>query len=107
MRATGVPEPFPSDGAGRAGGTRAELEELSCRAVEIAAADLGLDPLLFARELAQGEVGLLISYLRAAAGHVEDLELRVRIDHLLHRLTEWTEDAASGEDQPLRSSERA
>ena len=58
-----------------------------------AASDLGLNPLLFARELAQGEIGLLISYLRAAAGHVDDLDLRVRIDRLLHRLTDWTQDA--------------
>ena len=61
--------------------------------MEIAASDLGLNPLLLARELAQGEIGLLISYLRAAAEHVTDLDLRVRIDRLLHRLTNWTQDA--------------
>ena len=59
----------------------------------ISSSDLGLNPLLFARELAQGEIGLLISYLRTAAGHVDDLDLRVRIDRLLHRLTDWTQDA--------------
>lgn len=82
----------PADEAALAGGNTEELWELAERAVETAAGDLGLNPLLLARELAQGEIGLLISYLRAAAGHVDDLDLRVRIDHLLHRLTEWTQD---------------
>jgi hypothetical protein len=76
-----------------AGGSGRELDELALRAVEVAAADLELNPLLFARELAQGEIGLLISYLRAASAHVDDLDLRVRIDRLLHRLTDWTQDA--------------
>jgi hypothetical protein len=76
-----------------AGGDMGELSELSVQAVETAAADLGLNPLLFARELAQGEVGLMIGYLRAAAEHVTDLDLRVRIDRLLHRLTDWTQDS--------------
>ncbi|HEU0013272.1 MAG TPA: hypothetical protein VFQ45_06285 [Longimicrobium sp.] len=76
-----------------AGGSLDELSELSVRAVELAASDLGLNPLLLARELAQGEIGLLLSYLRAAAEHVDDLDLRVRIDRLLHRLTDWTQDA--------------
>jgi hypothetical protein len=70
-----------------------ELPSLCERAVRTAAADLGLDPLLFARELAQGEIGLLVSYLRAASGQLDDLELRVRIDTLLHRLTAWTGSA--------------
>ena len=83
----------PGHEAELAGGDTGELAELSERAVEIAASDLGLNPLLFARELAQGEIGLLISYLRAAAEHVTDLDLRVRIDRLLHRLTDWTQDA--------------
>ena len=82
----------PQHEAELAGGDTGELAELSERAVEIAANDLGLNPLLLARELAQGEIGLLISYLRAAAEHVTDLDLRVRIDRLLHRLTDWTED---------------
>lgn len=81
------------DEAALAGGDTDELWELAERAIETAAGDLGLNPLLFARELAQGEIGLLISYLRAAAGHVDDLDLRVRIDRLLHRLTDWTQDA--------------
>lgn len=76
-----------------AGGGEDELGELAERAITTAAADLGLNPLLFARELAQGEIGLLISYLRQSAGFVDDLDLRVRIDRLLHRLTDWTEDA--------------
>ena len=76
----------------RSGGDTDEMCELAERAIETAASDLGLNPLLFARELAQGEIGLLISYLRAAAGHVDDLDLRVRIDRLLHRLTDWTQD---------------
>jgi hypothetical protein len=83
----------PQQEAERAGGDTDELWELAERAIETAAGDLGLNPLLFARELAQGEIGLLISYLRAAAHHVDDLDLRVRIDRLLHRLTEWTQDA--------------
>ena len=83
----------PPEEAALAGGSAAEVAELSVRAVETAASDLGLNPLLFARELAQGEIGLLISYLRATAAHVDDLELRTRVDRLLHRLTDWTEDA--------------
>jgi hypothetical protein len=83
----------PGEEAALAGGDTDELWELAERAVETAAGDLGLNPLLFARELAQGEIGLLISYLRAAAEHVDDLDLRVRIDRLLHRLTDWTQDA--------------
>jgi hypothetical protein len=82
----------PADEAALAGGDTDELWELAERAVETAAGDLGLNPLLLARELAQGEIGLLISYRRAAAPHVKDLDLRVRIDALLHRLTEWTQD---------------
>lgn len=76
-----------------AGGDTGELAELAVQAVETAAADLGLNPLLFVRELAQGEVGLMMGYLRAAAEHVTDLDLRDRIDRLLHRLTEWTGDS--------------
>jgi hypothetical protein len=76
-----------------AGGTTNELADLAVQAVETAALDMGLNPLLFARELAQGEIGLLVSYLRAASAHVDDLELRDRVDRLLHRLTEWTQDA--------------
>jgi hypothetical protein len=83
----------PLHEAGLAGGTTGELAELSVQAVETAAMDMGLNPLLLARELAQGEIGLLVSYLRAAAAHVDDLDLRVRIDRLLHRLTDWTQDA--------------
>jgi hypothetical protein len=83
----------PREEAELAGGDTDELCELAERAIETAASDLGLNPLLFARELAQGEIGLLISYLRAAAGHVDDLGLRTRIDQLLHRLTDWTQDA--------------
>lgn len=83
----------PQREAELAGGDTDEMGELAERAIQTAAGDLGLNPLLFARELAQGEIGLLISYLRAAAGHVDDLDLRVRIDRLLHRLTDWTQDA--------------
>jgi hypothetical protein len=82
----------PGDEAALAGGDTSEMCELAERAIETAAGDLGLNPLLLARELAQGEIGLLVSYLRAASGHVADLDLRVRIDQLLHRLTEWTQD---------------
>ena len=73
-----------------------ELAELCVRAVAVAAHDLGLDPRLFAEELAQGEVGLLIAYLREALEHVDDLDLHARADSLLHRLTAWTE-ATDGE----------
>ncbi len=83
----------PRHEAELAGGDTDEMRELAERAVQTAAGDLGLNPLLLARELAQGEIGLLISYLRAAAEHVAELDLRVRIDGLLHRLTEWTQDA--------------
>lgn len=84
--------PEPRHEAELAGGDTGEMCELAELAIQTAAGDLGLNPLLFARELAQGEIGLLISYLRAAAGHVDDLDLRVRIDRLLHRLTDWTQD---------------
>lgn len=70
-----------------------ELADLSLQAVTVAARDLGLSPLLLARELAQGEIGLLVSYLRAASADVADLDLRDRIDRLLHRLTAWTGDS--------------
>jgi hypothetical protein len=87
-----VTRPHPGEAA-LGGGTIAELDELARRAVEVAASDMELNPLLFARELAQGEIGLLVSYLRAAAPHVDDLDLRERIEGLLHRLTDWTQDA--------------
>ncbi len=67
-----------------------ELAELALRAVTTAARDLSLHPTLFAEELAQGEIGLLISYLRSAAPYVDDVDLRARIEALLHRLTAWT-----------------
>jgi hypothetical protein len=67
-----------------------EALELCARAVFTAAHDLRLHPGAFAEELAQGEIGLLVNYLREAAPHVSDLELRTRIDALLHRLTAWT-----------------
>lgn len=66
------------------------LAELAVRAVRVAARDLGLDPVLFAEELAQGEIALLVRWLDEAAPHVGDLELRERIDALVHRLTAWT-----------------
>jgi hypothetical protein len=83
----------PLHAAELAGGTTGELADLAVQAVETAALDMGLNPLLFARELAQGEIGLLVSYLRAASALVDDLDLHDRIDRLLHRLTEWTQDA--------------
>jgi hypothetical protein len=67
-----------------------DLTGLSVRAVTTAAHDLGLDPALFVEELAQGEIGLLITYLRAAVPFVDDVDLRARIEALLHRLTAWT-----------------
>jgi hypothetical protein len=70
-----------------------DLADLCVQAVTTAAHDLGLDPALFAEELAQGEIGLLIHYLAEAGEHVSDLDLRSRIDALLHRLTAWTESA--------------
>lgn len=76
-----------------------ETVELCTRAVTTAARDLRLDPAALAEELAQGEIGLLITYLRAAAPHVDDLELRGRIDSLLHRLTAWTSLPESPADE--------
>ena len=70
-----------------------ELADLCVRAVTTAAWDLGLDPALFAEELAQGEIGLMIRYLDEASAHVADLALKTRIDALVHRLTAWTESA--------------
>lgn len=72
-----------------------EFAEQCTQAVRTAALDLGLDPAAFAGELAQGEIGLLISYLRDAVGHVDDVSLRARIHALLHRLTSWTRPDAS------------
>ena len=70
-----------------------DLADLCVRAVTTAAWDLRLDPALFAEELAQGEIGMMIHLLAEAGEHVDDLELRARIDTLLHRLTAWTESA--------------
>jgi hypothetical protein len=67
-----------------------DISELAVQAVTTAARDLELDPELFVEELAQGEIALLIQYLRAAAPSVDDVDLRVRIESLLHRLTAWT-----------------
>ena len=67
-----------------------ELADLCVQAVSTAAWDLGLDPALFAGELAQGEIGMLIHYLARAAEHVPDLEVRERMKALVHRLTDWT-----------------
>jgi hypothetical protein len=64
--------------------------EVCVQAITLAAADLGLDPRAFADELAQGEIGLLISYLRSSVDQVADLELRANIESLLYRLTAWT-----------------
>lgn len=80
-------QPHPLADAEAAG---AELADLCVQAVSTAAFDLGLDPVLFAGELAQGEIGLLIHYLAEASPHVDDVELRERIQALLHRLTDWT-----------------
>ncbi len=66
------------------------FEELCVRAVEIAALDLGLDPEAFAVELAHGEIGLLVTYLRTAAPTVRSGEQRANMEALLHRLTTWT-----------------
>ena len=71
-------------------GTGESFAETCASAVTVAAADLGLDPAAFAEELAQGEIALLVTYLRAASDEVTDLDLRTRIDELLHRLTTWT-----------------
>lgn len=80
-------QPHALSDAGAAG---RELADLSVQAVTAAAFDLGLDPVLFAEELAQGEIGLMMRYLDEAAEHVDDLGLRARIETLLHRLTAWT-----------------
>ncbi|HET7229607.1 MAG TPA: hypothetical protein VFJ16_06365 [Longimicrobium sp.] len=76
-----------------AAGADGDLADLCVRAVTTAAWDLRLDPALFAEELAQGEIGLMIHYLAEASERLDDLELRARIDGLLHRLTAWTESA--------------
>lgn len=68
-------------------------EELCVRAVEIAAMDLGLDPEAFAVELAQGEIGLLVTYLRTASAEVRNAEQRANMEALVHRLTTWTKRA--------------
>jgi hypothetical protein len=77
-------------GANGEPGTGDSFAEMCVEAVTVAAADLGLDPRALAAELAQGEIALLITYLRAASDEVADLDLRTRVDELLHRLTTWT-----------------
>jgi hypothetical protein len=67
-----------------------ELQELCLEAVTTAARDLGLDARAFAEELAQGEIGLLISYLRRATPHLPDVAQQAEVNALLHRLTVWT-----------------
>jgi hypothetical protein len=64
--------------------------EVAANAVRLAARQLDLDPEAFLQELAQGEIALLVRYLDEAAPRIDDLELRTRIDGLLHRLTFWT-----------------
>jgi hypothetical protein len=64
--------------------------EVAANAVLMAARQLELDPEAFLQEIAQGEIALLVHYLAEAAPHIEDIELRGRIDGLLHRLTFWT-----------------
>jgi hypothetical protein len=64
--------------------------EVAASAVRLAADQLDLDPEAFLEELAQGEIALLVRYLAEAAPRIEDMELRARIDGLLHRLTFWT-----------------
>jgi hypothetical protein len=73
-----------------------ELADLCVQAVTAAAYDLGLDPALFAGELAQGEIGLLVRYLDRAVEHVPDVELRESMLALLHRLTDWTSGEEGG-----------
>jgi hypothetical protein len=72
------------------------LADLCVQAVTAAAWDLGLDPALFAEELAQGEIGLMVHYLAESAGRLDDVELREKIEALLHRLTAWTQSAEDG-----------
>jgi hypothetical protein len=67
-----------------------EFADACVQAVATAARDLHLDPAAFAAELAQGEIGLLVVYLREALPHLDDVELRERVGALLHRLTAWT-----------------
>jgi hypothetical protein len=70
--------------------TDGSFAEVAANAVVMAARQLELDPEAFRQELAQGEIALLVRYLAEAAPRVDDLELRGRIDGLLHRLTFWT-----------------
>ena len=67
-----------------------DFAEVAASAVRLAAQQLDLDPEAFLHELAQGEIALLVRYLAEAAPRIDDLELRTRIDGLLHRLTFWT-----------------
>lgn len=70
--------------------TDGSFPEVAASAVRLAAEQLALDPEAFLDELAQGEIALLVRYLEEAAVHVDDLDLRTRIDGLVHRLTVWT-----------------
>jgi hypothetical protein len=70
--------------------TDGSFAEVAAGAVRMAARQLELDPDAFLQEIAQGEIALLVHYLAEAAPRVDDLELRGRIDGLLHRLTFWT-----------------
>ena len=74
-------------------GSDDSFEQLCVRAVEIAALDLGLDAEALAVELANGEIGLLITYLGAAVRTVPGGEQRANMEALVHRLTTWTRRA--------------
>ena len=66
------------------------FDQTCAQAVRLAANDLGLDEAALADELAQGEIGLLVRYLRRALPHVPGVEEREEMALLLHRLTAWT-----------------
>jgi hypothetical protein len=70
--------------------TEGSFAEVAASAVTLAARQLDLDPDAFLQEIAQGEIALLVRYLAEAAPRIDDVELRGRIDGLLHRLTFWT-----------------
>lgn len=84
-------------------GSRTQLDDTlgqHCKlAIESAAAELGVDPLVLARRLNQGEIARLAHLLNAALRHVHTPGLRHRIEDLLTAVTEGVMPAAAPESE--------
>lgn len=72
----------------RATGLDDTLAQYCKLAIVSAAEELGVDPLVLARRLNQGEIARLAHLLNAALRHVENTGLRHRIEDLLMAITD-------------------